>query len=85
MEEMNPLIGVRLGHPKELALHLLERILFQVGQGEELFVCHCGYRTIVIRTVAAACAGLSINGAVSQIGHQRVLERGQQRREFLLG
>jgi hypothetical protein len=42
MEEMNPLIGVRLGHPKELSLHLLERILFHVGQDEESFVCHRG-------------------------------------------
>jgi hypothetical protein len=83
MEEMNPLIGIRLGHPKELSLHLLDGILFQVGQNEEQFVRRRGQGTIVIRTVAAACAGLPINGAVPQIGAQRVLEKRQQRGEFL--
>jgi hypothetical protein len=81
---MNPLIGVRLGHPKELSLHLLDGVLFQVDQNEEQFVRHRGQGTIVIRTVTAARAGLPINGAVPQIGAQRVLEKGQQRGEFLL-
>jgi len=42
MEEMNPLIGVRLGHPKELSLDFLDGILFQIGQNEEQFVRHRG-------------------------------------------
>jgi hypothetical protein len=42
MEEMNPLIRIRLGHPKELALHFLDRILFQIGQNKEQLVGHHG-------------------------------------------
>jgi hypothetical protein len=38
MEERNPLVGIRLGHPKELSLHFLERMLFQVGRHKEQFV-----------------------------------------------
>jgi hypothetical protein len=42
MEQMNPLIRIRLGHPKELALHFLDGILFQIGQHEEQLVGHRG-------------------------------------------
>jgi hypothetical protein len=38
MEEVNPLIRIRLRHPKELALHFLNRMLFHIRQNEELFV-----------------------------------------------
>jgi hypothetical protein len=41
MEEMNPLIRMRLRHPKELTLQFLNRILFYIRRNEELFV---GYR-----------------------------------------
>lgn len=82
---MNPLVRLRLRHPKELSLHLLARILFQVSQDEEQLVGRRWERTGFIRTVAAARAGLPIDGAVLHIGRQRVLERGQQRREFWLG
>jgi hypothetical protein len=83
VEEMNPRIGVRLGHPKELSLHLLDGMLCHVGQHEEPCVRHRGPGTIIIRTVTAARAGLPINGAVPQIGAQGILEQGQQRGEFL--
>ena len=79
---MNPRVGIRLRHPKELALHFLAGMLFQIGQDEEPLVGHRQQRTGVIRRVAAACAGLPINGAVLHIRHQRLLEMGQQRREF---
>jgi hypothetical protein len=26
VQQVNPLVGIRLGHPKELALHFLDRI-----------------------------------------------------------
>jgi hypothetical protein len=38
MEEMNPRIGMRLGHPKELSLHFLNGILFHIRQNEEPFI-----------------------------------------------
>ena len=79
---MNPLVGIRLGHAKELSLHLLDGILFHVGQDEEPLVGHRWETTGVIRTIAATRAGLPINGAVLPIRHQCVLEMGQQRCEF---
>jgi hypothetical protein len=85
MEEMHPLIGVRVGHPQELSWHLLDGMLCQVGHNEEQVVRHRGSETRVLRPVTAARAGLPSNGAVPQIGHQRGLERGQPRRECLLG
>jgi hypothetical protein len=85
MEEMNPLMGVRLGHPQELSLDCLAGILVQVSQNEESFVRHRGYGTSVIRTVTAACTGLPIAAAVWHIGRQGVVEMGQQRRELLRG
>jgi hypothetical protein len=78
-------MGRRWGHPKELTLDFLDEMLCHVGQHEELCVRHRRDRTGVIRTLAAARAGLPINGAVPQLGHQRVRERGQQRRECVLG
>jgi hypothetical protein len=38
MEEMNALVRMRWGHPKELSLDCLDGMLFQVGQHEEPFV-----------------------------------------------
>jgi hypothetical protein len=35
MEEMNPLMGVPLGHPKELSLDLVDGVLVHVGQAAE--------------------------------------------------
>jgi hypothetical protein len=34
-EEMNPLIGVRLGHPQELSLYFLAGMLFHIRQNQE--------------------------------------------------
>jgi hypothetical protein len=42
MEEMNPRIGVRLSHPKELALHFLDGMLLHIRQHAEEFVGHRG-------------------------------------------
>ena len=68
MEEMNSLIRIRLGHPKELSLHFLNGVLFHIRQNEELFVGYRRQRTIVIGSVTTARAGLPIDGAVLQIG-----------------
>jgi hypothetical protein len=79
---MNPLVGIRWRPPKELSLHFLEGMLCHVGQDEAQLVGQRRQRTGVIRRVAAACAGLPINGSVLHRRHQRRLEMGQQRREF---
>ena len=77
MQQMNPCVRIRLTHPKELSLHLLTGILFQVGQNEEQFVRECGQRTGVIGTIAPTRAGLPINRAVLHVGHKRLLEMGE--------
>ena len=79
---MNPLVRIRLRHPKELSLHLLDRILFQVSQDEEQLVGRRWERTGFIRTVAAARAGLPINRAVIHVVRQRLLEMGPQSLKF---
>jgi hypothetical protein len=63
-------------------LHFLDGILFQVGEDEKQLVGRRWERSGFIRMVAAACAALPINGAILHIRHQRLLESGQQRREF---
>jgi hypothetical protein len=73
-----------LRHPKELSLDFLDGMLFQVGQHEEEFVSHRRSGTGVIRTIAAAGAGLPIDGVVLPIDHIRVLEMRQECREFSL-
>jgi hypothetical protein len=42
MEEMNPLIGVRLEYLKDLSLHFLDGILLQIRQNKEEFIGHRG-------------------------------------------
>ena len=79
---MNPRVGIRLGHPKELSLHRLERILFQVGQDEEPFVGRRWERTAGRRTVAAARAGLPINGAILHRDYKRLLDMPEQGHTF---
>ena len=77
MEEMNPLIGVRLGHPKELSLDLLDGVLFHVGQDEEPCVRYRRSGTGVRRTVTSAGAGVPINRAGRHIPLQGLLKHGQ--------
>jgi len=57
-------------------------MLFQVSQDEEQLVGRRWERTGFIRPVAAARAGLPINRAVRHVGHQRLLEMGQQSLKF---
>lgn len=85
MQEVNPLIRIRLRQPQELPLHGLNRVLCQLGQHEEPCVGEGASRTRVRGTVTTARTGLAIDRAVLQIGRQRVLERGEQCREFWLG
>ncbi len=85
MEERNPHIGVRVGHPKEWSLDFWDGMLFPVGQHEEPCVRQRGSGTMGIRTVAAARAEWPIEGAVLPLGRQCVLAIGQQRRDFWRG
>jgi hypothetical protein len=85
MEELNPFIGVRLGHPKELSLHFLDGLLFYIRQHKEECVGYRGSGTRVIRTVAADCARLPINGMGLHVGHKGLLNMRQKRLEFVCG
>jgi hypothetical protein len=76
MQHVNPCVRIGLAYPKELSLHLLNGMLFQVGQNKEQFVRECGQRTGVIDTIAATRAGLPINRAVMPVGHKSLLEMG---------
>ena len=73
---MNPVVRICLTHPKELSLHLLNGILFQVGQNKEPFVRECGPWTGVIGPIVATRAGLPINRAVLHVGHKSLLDMG---------
>ena len=42
VEELKPLIRIRLRHPKELALHCLNGVLFQISQNKKPLVSHRG-------------------------------------------
>lgn len=78
MQQMNPRVRMRSGHPQELSLHLWEEILLHVGQDEKQLVGRRRERTGVIRMVAAARAGLPVNRAGLPLDHKRLLERRQQ-------
>jgi hypothetical protein len=78
MPQMHPRVRMRWGHPQELSLHRLDGMLLHVGQDDAPLVGCRWERTGVIRTVAAARAGLPSNGAVLQIRHQCVLDMGQR-------
>jgi hypothetical protein len=82
MQPVNPCVRIRLAHPKELSLHLLNGRLFQGGQHEEQFVRDRGPRTGAIGTVAATRAGLPINRPVMHVGHKGLLNMGQQGVKF---
>jgi hypothetical protein len=55
-EEMHPRMGIRVGHPKQLSLNFLDRVLFQLGQDEKQPVGRRGQRTRGIRRIATAGA-----------------------------
>jgi hypothetical protein len=82
MEEVNPLVRMRLTHPKQLSLHLLKRILLQVGENEEQLICDCRQWAGAIGTVAATRAGLPITRAVMHGGDKGLLKMGQQGLKF---
>jgi hypothetical protein len=79
---MNPLIRIRLGHSKELPLHFLNGILFQIRQNKQEFVGDRGSGTCVIRAVAADRARLPINSMGLHVGHKGLLKSRQQRLKF---
>jgi hypothetical protein len=85
LEAMKLRLGVRLGQPNALARHRWQRMWCQGGQEEAPGVGPRGARPLIIRTGAAARAGVSITGAVPPRGDPRVLARGQQRRACWLG
>jgi hypothetical protein len=72
---MNPCVCIRLAHLKELSLHLLNGMLFHIGQNEEQLVRDRGQWTGAIGTVAATRARLPINRAVLHVGHKGLLKR----------
>ena len=76
MPHVNPCVRIGLAYPKELSLHLLNGMLFQVGQNEEQFVRERGQWTGVIGTIAATRAGWPINRAVLHGGDNSPLEMG---------
>ena len=78
MQQVNPCVRIRLTHPKELSLHVLNGILFHVRQHEAQFVRDHGQRTGAIGRIAATRARLSINRAILPGGHKRLLKMGQQ-------
>jgi hypothetical protein len=75
---MNPLVRIRLTHPKELSLHRLTGILFHVGQHEAPFVRARGQGTGAIVRGTATRARLPSNRTLIHGGHKRLLNRGQQ-------
>jgi hypothetical protein len=82
MEELNPLMGMRLPHPKELAVHCLNGVLFHRGPDEEPLIRHRGSGRGLIRTVAAARARVSITGVVFHVSQPGVFEKWQEGGEF---
>ena len=84
MPHVNPCVCVRLTHPKELPLHFLNGMLFHIGEDEEPFFRYRRQRTMVLRPVTSAGAGLAIAGAVLQIGRQRTRNMREQRGKFRL-
>jgi hypothetical protein len=79
---MNPLVRIRLTHPKELSLHRLNGILFHIGQNEEQFVRARGQGTGALWRVTATRARLPINRTLIHVGHKRLLKMGQQGLKF---
>jgi hypothetical protein len=76
---------MRLAHPTELSLHVLNGMLLHIRQHAERFIGYRGSRTMVIGTITPACAGLPLNGTGLQIGRPCRLEMPQQHLECLLG
>ena len=75
---MNPLVRMRLTHPKALALHRLTGMLLHLGQHEQPFVRARGPWTGAICRVTAIRARLPIHRLLIHVGHQRLLNMGQQ-------
>jgi hypothetical protein len=73
---------MRLRHPTELSLHLLQRLLFQVGEAEEQLVCAGRQRAGARGTVAAPRAGLPSKRVVLPVGPKGLLNMGQQGLKF---
>jgi hypothetical protein len=85
MEEMTPLLGMRLGHPQEVAVPLLDGMLCAGGQNTQPLISHRRYRRGVIRTITPARAGVSITSMLLPRGQKRLVERRPEGREFWLG
>jgi hypothetical protein len=79
MEEMTPLLRMRVGQAKELPWYFWNGLLLHLRQHTEEFVGYCGAGTRVIRLVAADRARLPSKGMVVPGGQKGVLQRRQQR------
>lgn len=82
MQHVNPFVRMRLTHLKQLSLHLLNRMLFQVCQNEAQLVRDRGQWAGAIGTVTATRAGLPINRAVMHVGDKGLLKIGKQGLKF---
>ncbi len=80
MEQVNPLVGVGLRKAKELPLHRLRRVLFEVDQDEEQFVFNRRQWTIAIGGIGPPNAVKPLHG----LRLQRVLKAGRKVRNKLL-
>jgi hypothetical protein len=79
---MHPRVRMRLTHPQERSVPLLNGRLFHVGQNEEPFVRDRGQRTGAICRVTATRARWPIHRAGIHRGPQSLLKMGQQGLKF---
>lgn len=64
-QQPNPLAHIRLTHTEELSMHVLNRILLEVGQDEQQAIGRAGQRAVGVRDRALAFAEIAIEcGAV---------------------
>jgi hypothetical protein len=78
MPQVNPWVRMRLTHPQELALHLLNGSLLHAGRNEQQFVRARGQWTGAICRVTATRARLPLKRTLIHRGHKRLRKRGQQ-------
>ncbi len=80
MEQMNPFVRVGLRQAKQLSLHRLGRILFEVHQNKEQFVFNRRQRAVAVGGVGPPNAVIPLN----RLRLQRVLKAGRKARDELL-
>jgi len=79
-EDVDPLMGLALAHPKEPPLHHLQRIGLHIDQEKQQPILRCGQGTVLVGRVPSGGARLPIEAPV---GHMR-LKRGLKGRDQAL-